>query len=569
MKFPMIYVCLLLPYSKAHKPTQITKCCPEGFILNVSYDCIKSEASLIKTVTKLKPNRNRNIQVVGHNKPDCEATLEHQKLSGRNLITASGGASSYKYKEPFEQDEVCFDIFEDENYKQDAVFLHCDPCASRICVNLCCPHGLALKDDLEEEREKEHRCDPEPGIKKRCQIHDEEELKLGKALLTEGGSNDILLVSPPDSFECRGKKSQVPAEFLFGPQEMRLQADGPLHVLLEDAEQNKTERHEFSAADFCLAFTDIPDYDDYYGEYDQNATADEKSPTLTEQKIRPLYSVCYEVEAEKGEVFTGIFYPVAIFISCFFILFTIIIYVLLEDLRSNLFGKITLGFLCNVFICYLFLGINYSLDLKKNKDYIGTIFCKFLGYITQHTFIAFFFWTNAMAINITKKFSNILVSSNEGSQKKALLLNMLYAQGLPLLITLLTALIDAYGSCGSILPNMGRYTCFLGAEYNPNIMFILTPEFIYFYLIISIIVISNLICFLVTGYFLTAHWSTVRTMQTRYMGHGSLICINFHLNSSSGDNLWVHIMVVFKLFLIMGKKYSFSNITVLISSIKD
>eukprot|EP00090_Calanus_glacialis_P002050 TRINITY_DN11541_c0_g1_i1.p1 TRINITY_DN11541_c0_g1~~TRINITY_DN11541_c0_g1_i1.p1 ORF type:complete len:543 (+),score=121.00 TRINITY_DN11541_c0_g1_i1:168-1796(+) len=541
MKYPSVYLCLLLPHQYLTQPLKIIKCCPEGSTLNLSYVCIKSSASLINTLAKSKPNQYTDIELDGPRKPECEAGLEHQKLSKQNLLTAGGGALSYKYKEPFNKDDVCFDILEEENGEQDVVFLHCDPCSNRTCVNLCCPHGHAFKDDLEDDVEKEHRCDPEPGIQKRCQVHDDEELLWGEEVWAEGAAvtkekrKDIVFVSSKESFKCAGKKSLVPAEFLFGPQDMRLQADGPLHVLLEDVEQNKTDKMEFPASEFCLAFTDIPEYEDYYDEYEQNTSSPETSTTIPERIIRPLYSVCYEVEAEKGEYFTGIFYPAAIFISCIFILFTIIIYVVLHDLRSNLFGKITLGFLCNVFVCYLFLGIHYSLDLKGNKDYLDTPFCKFLGYITQHSFIAFFFWTNAMAINITKKFSNILVSSNDGSQKKALILNMLYAQGVPLLITLVTALIDTYGSCDSILPNMGRYTCFLGAEFNPNIMFIFTPEFVYFYLIISVIMISNLICFLITGYFLTSHWSTVRNMQT-----------------SNGDNLWVHIMVVLKLFLIMG-----------------
>jgi hypothetical protein len=64
-------------------------------------------------------------------------------------LTFSGGVLSYKYKDTFEKVDVCFDILEEDNEEQNVVFLHCDP-----CVNLCCPHGQAYKDDLEEELEK-------------------------------------------------------------------------------------------------------------------------------------------------------------------------------------------------------------------------------------------------------------------------------------------------------------------------------------------------------------------------------------------------------------------------------
>ena len=62
-----------------------------------------------------------------------------------------------------------------------------------------------------------------------------------------------------------------------------------------------------------------------------------------------MFIVCYKIEVP-GQNFTGIFYPVSIFISCFFILLTICVYIILKELRSNLFGKITLGFLVNVLI---------------------------------------------------------------------------------------------------------------------------------------------------------------------------------------------------------------------------
>ena len=90
---------------------------------------------------------------------------------------------------------------------------------------------------------------------------------------------------------------------------------------------------------------------------------------------------------------------------------------------------------------------------------------------------------------------------------------MLYAQGVPLLISLVTAIIDNYGSCDYISPNMGRYTCFLGAEFSPDALFIFTPVFIYNYLIISIIMVSNLICFIKTGYILIYNWSSARNLK--------------------------------------------------------
>ena len=138
-----------------------------------------------------------------------------------------------------------------------------------------------------------------------------------------------------------------------------------------------------------------------------------------------------------------------------------------------------------------------------------------LGYIIHHSFISFFFWMNAMAVNITYKFSNLLTTHAEERHERSIVSSLMYAQGLPLLITLAIGIIDIYGSCDSVIPNIGRYSCFLGSLYDPDKLFIQTAEFFYFYLIIMIIVISNTICFIITGYFLTINWSTVRRMQTR------------------------------------------------------
>ena len=78
-------------------------------------------------------------------------------------------------------------------------------------------------------------------------------------------------------------------------------------------------------------------------------------PLKTEFRCRP------GLAAEK---FSGVLYPAAVFISCFFILLTLIVFALIRDLRKNLFGKITVGFLVNVFLCYLVLGVRYSVEQK-------------------------------------------------------------------------------------------------------------------------------------------------------------------------------------------------------------
>eukprot|EP00092_Neocalanus_flemingeri_P027236 GFUD01029537.1.p1 GENE.GFUD01029537.1~~GFUD01029537.1.p1 ORF type:complete len:523 (+),score=137.88 GFUD01029537.1:393-1961(+) len=400
-------------------------------------------------------------------------------------------------------------------------------CGGGVCLHLCCPPDQAFtKTGLAQGQ----RCEAEPREERSCQPH--QELPAWSAEWSSGGSGQLGLVgSEGGRFVCQEGSTLVPAEVVYGPQDFRLSSAGEMNFQVQNYETNLTEIVTYKSSEFCLVFTDIPDYYDYAEEGSENVTEEGDS-------IRAIYSVCYkqEEEEEKGRVFTGIFYPAAIFISDFFIFITICVYLYVKDMRKNMFGKITIGFLLNVFTCYTFLGIHYSLDLFSHKEILGTFFCKVLGYIIQHFFIGFFFWMSAMAFNITYTFSNTFAMKKSNNQFKRLLLNICYAQGCPLIITIVTAVMDFYGPCDSILPNMGKFTCFLGSEYNPETPFVKTPEFLYFYLVISIIMVSNIICFIITGASLISHWWQMKDLDR-------------HLHN---DGLKTQFGIVFKLFIIMG-----------------
>ena len=310
-------------------------------------------------------------------------------------------------------------------------------------------------------------------------------------------------------FACQ-QGTLVVAELLFGTQDMKLMGSGSLKISYQDFATNSTQVYNYNSSEFCLGFTNFPDYHDYYDAEGSGLGiihGEEESP------IRAKFFVCYAEKEEKGRVFTGIFYPVAIFISDIFIFITLCLYFFLNDLRTNLFGKITIGFLLNVFVCYFFLGIHYSLDLHTNKDLLDTSFCILLGYIIQHTFVGFFFWMSAMAIHITRTLSNSFAERKSDNTIKILLLNICYAQGCALIITIITAIMDNLGDAhSSILPNMGKFSCFLASEYDLKTPFHKTPEFLYFYLVITIIIITNVICFLLTGVSLLSHWCQMRGM---------------------------------------------------------
>ena len=191
---------------------------------------------------------------------------------------------------------------------------------------------------------------------------------------------------PGPKFQCSKKTAQVViVEDLFGPVDVRLnETTGALHV------GNESLEVLYSTGDFCALYSNI-----------------------FSEEIFTSYMVCYDVEtpieADQRKL-TGILYPTAILISAVFTLVTIIFYLTVGSLRKTLFAKITLGFLINVFICYLLLAVVYNyLFGDGGRDFLGSNTCKVLGYIIHHTFIAFFFWMSAMAFNIAKSLSTMKI----------------------------------------------------------------------------------------------------------------------------------------------------------------
>jgi len=215
--------------------------------------------------------------------------------------------------------------------------------------------------------------------------------------------------------------------------------------------------------------------------------------------------------------------------------FCLLLSIFIKD-RKSLNFTLTAGFLINAIICYFSLVIGYCLEIFYGDEILDTIGCKTIGFIVHHTFMGFFFWTNAMAFNIAKTFSSF--KNSRGSQRlgyKTLTFYLLYAEGIPVVITITTVLLDLYGPCDAVLPNMGKVQCFFGVEHNSVMSFFVTSEFLYHYLLICVISFINFICFLVTGISLIKHWYQMRNIKT-----------------SSNEGIIQQFWIVLKLSIIMG-----------------
>jgi len=324
-----------------------------------------------------------------------------------------------------------------------------------------------------------------------------------------------------EKFRCKGSLLPVSIRNVYGPVEVRInESTGGLQLA-----DNGTDIEVYSNEDFCGFYTDLFSEDGH---------------------LDYTYTVCYDQETtgeKEQKKFTGIFYPSAILVSAFFTLLTLVFYLTVGTIRKTLFSKITIGFLLNVFLCYLMLGISYYFELSSdyNNTFLGSLACKIIGYFVHHTFIAFFFWMTAMAFNIAKSLSAMKVVRNKNSSLKSFLVYFLYAQGIPTLFSIFIALMDTFRPIIFIeninvpLPNMGEYSCFVGSEYDTAKSFFETSVFLYFYLIVIVLITFNLICFLVTAFNLNRHWHQMQRVQT-----------------SCADGLTEHFSIIIKLSVIMG-----------------
>ena len=230
--------------------------------------------------------------------------------------------------------------------------LNCSP--TSLCVQLCCPPGQIYSGFGAGSNYDQYD-------------DDESEYKLLEQRSCEQYSGDIVYKPEVDSsftpkrvdlkseseiqFSCPEGAHAVDAEVLIQPVKYTLTQSSQLNVFLDD-----TDFLTFNYEDFCVAFIENKEDQDTIGfQYDNGP-------------LQVSYTVCErELGLDVGVGEDELVYPVAIFISDFFVLVTLITYLLMSEYRTNMFGKITIGFLINVVFSYFFIGIHYSLDIEVWK----------------------------------------------------------------------------------------------------------------------------------------------------------------------------------------------------------
>ena len=191
----------------------------------------------------------------------------------------------------------------------------------------------------------------------------------------------------------------------------------------------------------------------------------------------------------------------------------------INDLGVNcpMIKKIYLGFVINNFIVYICIALTYVFQNFAGVLLGGSNICNTVGYITLYFFTSLFLWINSMAANIFFRLSSFEPQHSE-TESSNFIYYIAYAQGSPLLLCAFIALMDNYGSCNLILPNMGEAHCFIGSPWSSQrndishgrwYAFFFTPEFIYFHSIILLLQSANIVFFIMTVYSLVKNWRSM------------------------------------------------------------
>ncbi|XP_065362436.1 G-protein coupled receptor Mth2-like [Calliphora vicina] len=217
----------------------------------------------------------------------------------------------------------------------------------------------------------------------------------------------------------------------------------------------------------------------------------------------------------------------AMAVSVIFLIPTILVYLVLKELRGNLRGKLLICHLLSLTIGYIIIAlINISglqFDVKG---------CNFLGYTCYFFLLAAFLWLNVLCYDIWKNFEETNIQLNSRKSRKLFIIYSLYVWLTAGLATVVCVLVELSPRIDNIYkPGIGNQVCWLDTKR--------WSAAIYFYGPTLVILFFNFLTFV----HLTAKIFKIRTDVARMT----------HREKFFQENA----IVIFRLYLIMGISWLF------------
>ncbi|KAJ8731259.1 hypothetical protein PYW07_004423 [Mythimna separata] len=204
---------------------------------------------------------------------------------------------------------------------------------------------------------------------------------------------------------------------------------------------------------------------------------------------RLVAGICFQdIETDDSPIlYTA--YAVGLILSVPFLLATFLIYAFIPELR-NLHGMCLMAYCGGLVVAYPFLAY---LKLHVGRVGVAMTGCLVVAFIVYYAFQTSFFWLNVMCFDIWRTFSGYRGgSTNKRRDKRRFLLYGLYAWGVPLLLTGLTAAMQFSDLPQHIIsPGFGTKRCWF-VDWLADLVYFFTP--------VLVLVVCNVIFFSVTAH---------------------------------------------------------------------
>jgi hypothetical protein len=303
---------------------------------------------------------------------------------------------------------------------------------------------------------------------------------------------------------------------------------------------------------------------EYASEYDEES-GEVSYDYVPDGVFQLTFSTCYDSScpgpSQAHIDFLETFNPISLCITIFFLLLTIIVFVLYKNInawdRSNM---MKIAFMVNLTMAYIVSVSSWAQDDDSNHGKPG---CILIGYLLQHFFLSAMFWINAMGFHIWRLFNVGSSRKTRREDQKTLLFYALYAQGVPLLINIITAIIDSTRDrITPHYPNMGELRCFLGESKMKHPNYFKSAKFIYNDIFLFLVQFVNGFFLISIGKVLRRGWND-QAERLKLMGEEKAgFQEKFFKAASNGT-------IVLRIFVILGVPWVFELISTVISHYHD
>ncbi|XP_064108444.1 uncharacterized protein LOC135216861 [Macrobrachium nipponense] len=199
-------------------------------------------------------------------------------------------------------------------------------------------------------------------------------------------------------------------------------------------------------------------------------------------------------------------YPFLVIISAGFLGVTLFVYVCIPDMHAKVHGKCVSSHVSALLIAFITLFI-----VHQSSRNVNTFCCKFMASVMQLSFLAAFFWLNVMCFDIWWTLRSMRLGPEPSEQSRLRFrLYSLYSWGCPFVIAVISVIIDSLPEDIEVIrPRFGETTCWFDSNVGSESIWV------YFYGIILVIIIVNILFFCHVMYILLAQQRDSTLEKTR------------------------------------------------------